>query len=540
MNPIIRSAPPQRSIPFFVIVAPFVAMISGIAIAAQASDLPPNINTVCHLVGLGATCSTVDRQEFPHAGVILYRLKTRSADGSQQGRLCLDQGGAAIDDCGASLRKERAAIYWQDYGAISPDLWAVISVAAPNSKVPVGFILPTSFEAPDKSTASVAQLATGRWTRLAEIAEARSALMASAKKAGVAGIRALAGAPVAYADITPAQVMALAKALGIGRMVWAKPNVPQATNYVAAVGANSTGYTGANKTVCVIENHRYATPSYVSFEDTYCGTVPEYWDANDEGRHGRLVSGIINQGWSPYGTAPDSLLYYAYWDNCDQNAAPAMEWCIDQGAKVWNFSHTCSELDRWLFDYWTKASPYPLVVVAAGNEGPATVSCGNSCGTDTIGSTTCGAFNTLVVGGVNDCGTDSRSDDNIYCSTSSLNQGTDRELPHLAAPAQNITADGLLSSGTSLAAPNVTGIAAQLLEVNWSDIGNWPELSRAILIATADENVDGGRMTVLGSTTDHRDGAGEANALLATDLAANGTRRMAATLPVKKALTWPH
>lgn len=408
--------------------------------------------------------------------------------------------------------------YWSDYGAIAPSLWATMQAVEPTSKIPVGFILALLHQAPDKASASAAQIAADAATRAEKIAQVSAALKAATAKLGIADIRVVRGAPIAYADLTAEQIVALAKVPGVGRVVWAKPNLPQATQYVAAVGANSTGYTGVNKKVCVIEQYKYTTPSYVTFESTYCGT-------GSTTDHGRIVSGVINQSEAPYGTAPDSLLYYAHWDNCDSNAAPAMEWCIDQSAKVWNFSHTCSELDRWLFDYWTKISPYPLVVVAAGNEGPAEVACANSCGGSTIGTTSCGALNTLVVGGVNDCGTTSRSDDKIYCPTSSLNQGTDREFPHIAAPAQSITADGLTDSGTSFAAPNVSGIAAQLLEVNWNNIGNWPELSRAILIATADENVDGGRMTVLGSDIEHRDGAGEANALLATDLADSGNKK---------------
>jgi len=89
----------------------------------------------------------------------------------------------------------------------------------------------------------------------------------------------------------------------------------------------------------------------------------------------------------------------------------------------------------------------------------------------------------------------------------------------LVAPAKNVTAEGITGNGTSGAAPQVAGASAQLQEYAPA-LQIAPEAIRSILMAGANENVDGGRLD-LGDSVDDRDGAGELNIVAAHFIASN-------------------
>ena len=80
-------------------------------------------------------------------------------------------------------------------------------------------------------------------------------------------------------------------------------------------------------------------------------------------------------------------------------------------------------------------------------------------------------------------------------------QNGDREKPELVAPAANIEmvdpgpANLAVDSGTSFAAPHVTGVTALLMQQN-SRLTIWPEITRAVLMASATHNIEGSTTTV--------------------------------------------
>ncbi len=100
----------------------------------------------------------------------------------------------------------------------------------------------------------------------------------------------------------------------------------------------------------------------------------------------------------------------------------------------------------------------------------------------------------------------------------------------MVAPGQNITTDGLVDSGTSLAAPIVAGGAAQVQQSNWS-LGSWPEAVRAILMCGANETVDQGPL-VLDDGFDDRDGAGLVNVGRAVYIGSSAYKRDGGNSPI--------
>ncbi len=127
-------------------------------------------------------------------------------------------------------------------------------------------------------------------------------------------------------------------------------------------------------------------------------------------------------------------------------------------------------------------------------------SAGNRGGGDNRVTSPGNGYNVLSVGNVDLRGTAARGDD-VMSGTSSFVDPTstmsDREKPEVSAPGTNIQMlssgspwGGQTNSGTSMAAPMVTGGAARLIQRK-PHLGVWPEQLRAILMASAVNNVEG-------------------------------------------------
>jgi hypothetical protein len=120
-------------------------------------------------------------------------------------------------------------------------------------------------------------------------------------------------------------------------------------------------------------------------------------------------------------------------------------------------------------------------------------------------------YNTITVGNFNDMNTVSWSDDAMQSCSSYVDPASshgDREKPELAAPGTRITGTtisspwvGAIGSGTSYAAPMVTGTIALMIDRNPS-LDSWPEAVKAILMATATNNIEGA------ARLSEKDGAG--------------------------------
>lgn len=96
----------------------------------------------------------------------------------------------------------------------------------------------------------------------------------------------------------------------------------------------------------------------------------------------------------------------------------------------------------------------------------------------------------------------------------------DFNKPVVSAPAVNVrTANGSSASGTSVAAPIVSGIAAQLFARDPATFGAWPEAMRAIVMAGSPRRVP----LPGGGTSTEQEGVGTVNALWAHRIFVQGT-----------------
>jgi hypothetical protein len=357
----------------------------------------------------------------------------------------------------------------------------------------------------------------------AELRNARAAVYTAAENLLADRIKSVGGeivygstaAPLLFVRVPTDSVRALAewpevRELGL-EGTW-HPAMNTAGPTIQADWTYTQGYLGTGIKVAVVE--------YRSVHATgdLAGKVAAWYNALNNNNtpcystgfdHATWVAGAIAGQTAPYrGVAPGAIILSAA--TCqnapsaanDHDVIEAADWALGQGASVLNLSlvqDTSTGLDtaRKYFDS-VVYEDFDNVVAATGN----LIDCGVDGAGENVGSPGVG-WNVLTVGGIDDKNTTTWTDDTLWYKTPAdptngacwndpagtawnPNPDPDFNKPEVTAPAYSVrTANGLSTSGTSVATPMVAGIAAQLIARSSAQLETRPYAVKALIMAGA-------------------------------------------------------
>jgi hypothetical protein len=441
--------------------------------------------------------------------------------------LAFDQSGRAVDADRIFQRLLRARV--KRFGKLHETLHAQIERTGPRKRLPVAFWLRS-----DEATALGEKKEKGETRRPTRQAQAQlRAIRGSVRSFASRLAEAYPGhelepdpvAPVVYADLTRAEIEALAKDRDVvGVFLREREGIEDLSDSIAIANSDDVhalGFKGSGVKVAVWESAPDDTSMLsiaASFKSSGASTS----------QHSRHTHGIVKnvEKGAPHGHAPSCSLHSANDKDLD-----ALRWAaLDKGCTVISQSfHRSSEpgsatmsYDDIYKDWLALRWPYPTIVQAAGNYWN-----GDSDGITPPSSEYVNhkGYNGLVVGNHDDDAA-AMAGDSVFRNPSSTHG--DRELPEIAANGTSVTTVGLTMSGTSMASPAVAGCAALIQNVD-STLKSWPEGCRAILLAAAKRNVSGDTwwQDVL-ANVDAADGTGAVDALEGTQIAKQRRRRNAA------------
>ncbi|MGH2456993.1 MAG: S8 family peptidase, partial [Candidatus Limnocylindria bacterium] len=447
---------------------------------------------------------------------------------------------------------QRSALAAQDdfHAKADAPLEGAVAVAPPSETVPVAVW--ANADATEAVAAVVARHPEAAWLGdrpmlddleamraiRAELWEARRGAYEAAQASVRREVEALGGrvayastsAPLLFVDLPAGRVASLARGKGVASLGLEQRWTPQmsaAGPTVAADWTSGTEDSGSGVRVAVVEYHNVRGTG-----DLFGRVVASHstsgrlaYTSSGQFDHSTWVAGAIaSQSGAYRGVAPGARIVssgtggYSPSLTYDRAVVAAADWAIAPNggdAEIVNTSlvqdtATGAEEARRYFDAiaWEAGR---LPVSAAGNY--------VNRNSWAIGSPGTG-WNVLTVGGSDDRGTAGRGDDRLWYAAGGngscyldppgtpWNAHGDFNKPNLVAPAVGVrTANGLAASGTSVATPIVSGVAAQVI-ARRPDLALVPEATRAILMAGAIHHVP---MPHGAGSVDH-EGVGLANA----------------------------
>jgi hypothetical protein len=285
---------------------------------------------------------------------------------------------------------------------------------------------------------------------------------------------------------------------------------------VEADHVNSQGIKGNGSDIAVVEYGGMVSSTNPYLSGTTIDNPFGCWTES----HPTGIAGIIRSTKATYqGIAPRTDLWVGCGNSNSQiylSSAHGVAWGADSFSLSWysDYTRSITTMDKFYDKFPLKY--IALVIKSAGNRGDS----------DGIVTSPGIGFNTLAVGAYNDVNTDGWGDDYIDYYSSYVDPFSthgDREKPEVAAPGTNIMSTttaypwiGDIGSGTSYAAPIVAGISS-LLYQRAPALTSWPESTKAILMASAWENLEGA------AALSEYDGAGGVDAYYADLVAQNST-----------------
>lgn len=443
---------------------------------------------------------------YPAQGKSATDVKVRDRRTGEVHLVTVGDGGQAVD--GAALDAGEVEASRARGGRVHPVLADRLSKAGLGERVPVVIWLnePT-YVAPQRPTGDVSDAQVEAF--LARADQQRAAAVARVNEPGKAALRGLghgadadAYAPALYAEVPAAAVRAISELPIVNSVYLRNTNVDEldiARPTITATPVHTSGITGTGVKVAAIEvGGRIATanPNLTgAVQDTtsVCATASG---------HSTAVAGIIRSTHATHkGIAPAASLRAG--GSCSGNSAELQSRstaAADWGASALNLSWGSNiglapGADDKFYDNLV-INRFRTVVKSAGNRG--TTGC--TAGTDGNVTSPGLAYNVVTVGNFNDKNTVSWTGDTMDpCSSwrDPTSAHNDREKPEVSAPGANINSTtvaspwvGAVGSGTSFAAPMVTGTAALMMQKNAS-LKVWPEAVKAILQASAVHNIEG-------------------------------------------------
>ena len=317
--------------------------------------------------------------------------------------------------------------------------------------------------------------------------------------------------PVIIAILTTSDIARLQKIPSVIEIGYKNMATPTAllNNALPTVEAkyvrDTLGYDGYNVKIGMYDVGRVKTVSELSST-----TITKLDSGIPENSHPTSVAMIIA---GSNGTAPNAHLYTSSNGSTYEQGIEAL---INQGVSAINVSVDFGRADG---DYYTDFEKWMdhiatihniTMVIAAGNHGTNSVVVNPGL-----------AYNVITVGGTNTNGSLTTSDDFLCSYSSAANGGTNGcAKPDVLAPAeyQNMYNDNWQhtnSGGTSLAAPLVTGIIAQMIECR-PTIAVKPEVIKAVLTSSTMRKLPstsyGTPTEAWADTITAQQGAGEVNA----------------------------
>lgn len=347
-----------------------------------------------------------------------------------------------------------------------------------------------------------------------ELYNARAATYASAATAFAAEIAAHGGtvayastsAPLVFVDLPARSASAVAERPEVTSLGLEATWEPQMSSAGPAVQANWTSGVedqGNGVRVAVVEYHNVRSNGdlggQVVASHSTSGTLA--YTAGEFDHPSWVAGAIASKNGTYFGVAPGADIVSSSTGGynpslaTDRAIVAAADWAINPAGGDADIVNTSivqdtsqgQEEGRRYFDAigWEAGR---LPVSASGNL--------SALGTWNVGSPGTG-YNVLTVGGTDDRGTPSWTDDRQWYVPGSngasyhdvtgvpWNAHGDYNKPNVSAPAVNVvTANGLGASGTSVATPIVSGIAAQLI-ARAPSLAAWPEAVRALIMAGA-------------------------------------------------------
>jgi hypothetical protein len=346
-------------------------------------------------------------------------------------------------------------------------------------------------------------------------------------------------APLLVVDLPAGQVAALAAHSDVLSLGLERGSQATMSSAGPTVGANWTtggGDQGSGSRVAVVEYHNVSTTGDMAGQvvKSY-STSGRLAYASGGANHPTWVAGAVaSLDGVSRGVAPGADIIsastggYAASLTTDRAIIAAADWAVSPGGGDADIVNTSiaqdtaqgAEEGRRYFDSigWEDGR---VVVASAGNY--------STFGHWNVLSPGTG-WNVLTVGGVDDRNSGGTGDDRLWYvpgsngasyrdpSGTAQNQHGDFNKPNVSAPSVNVqTANGIIGSGTSISAPIVAGVAAQLMARD-ATLLTWPEAVRALIMAGAYRHTP---MPDGSINLDH-EGVGTASALWSNRILDNG------------------